>query len=280
MKHSWVLVPNSAIVKNTNIDMENIDEEEVMHKKKREFKKKMVFVLAIIAIFFISLSAAAQKDAEGPLLSSSEPFISLNITQMSIYDVLRLVAEKADLSMVIKEKINDEITLRVKNASLWQTLEIILEDTGFTYEKKNGIITIAALEEAKEEIAAEESFPVMEIIFLKFLRAGEVIKMCRDFLSPSGMIEIEPRVNALILIDAPQNIKKIQQLMARLSIKSSQFVLSGIISGPEDGDSLAVINGEILRIGQRLIDDFLTVDKIEQNTVTLKYEEWSVVLKL
>ncbi len=249
-----------------------------MHKKKRGFKKKMVFVLAIISIFFISLSAAAQKDTEGPLLSS-EPFISLNVKEMSIYDVLRLAAEEADLSMVIKEKINDKITLRVKNASLWQTLEIILKDTGFTYEKKDGIITIAALEEAKEEIAAEESFAAMKIIFLKFLRVEEVKKICQDFLSPSGMIEIEPRVNALILIDAPQNIRKIQQLMARLSIKSSQFVLSGIISGPEDEDSLAVINGEILRIGEGL-EGFLTVNKIEQDTVTLKYEEWTVVLKL
>ena len=45
-------------------------------QKKRGLKKKMVFVLAIIAIFLISLGAFTQEASEDTVLSS-EPLISL-----------------------------------------------------------------------------------------------------------------------------------------------------------------------------------------------------------
>ena len=241
-----------------------------MHKRRRGFKKKIVFMLVIAAIFPISLGAFAQEE------DASEPLISLNVNEMSIYDVLRLTAEQADLNMVIKEIVRGEITLRVKNANLWQVLEVILEDMGFTYQKEDGIIIIVELEEVKEEAAKEKPFPVTEIIFLNYLPAREVKEICQHFLSPSGFIEAESRVNALILIDAPENIRKIQQLIARLDIRLSQFVLNGIIS--DSDSSLAMINGEILRLGETI--EGVTVSKIKRNTVTLKKEDLVIVLVL
>ena len=239
-----------------------------MHKKRRGFKKKMVFALTILAIFFISLSTSIWgKDAE-------EPLISLNVVEMSIYDVLRLIAKEAGLNMVIKKEVRDEVTLRVKNANLWQVLETILENTGFTYQKKDGIIVIAELEEIKEK--TEESLPITEIIFLNFLRGADARNICRRFLSPSGVIEIEPKTNALLLIDLPENIKKVQQVIMKLNIRPSQFLLTGIISDSES--SLAMINGEILRFGEMIKG--LTVSEIGQNTVTLEKEDLVIVLVL
>ncbi len=241
-----------------------------MHKKKA-FKKKMVFALTILAIFSISLSAPAWgKEAGG------EPLVSLNVEEMEVYDLLRLIAEEADLSIVIKEKIKDEITLRVKNANLWQVLETILENTGFTYQKKDGIIIITELEKIKEEASEEKPLPVTEIIFLNYLQVAEVKNICRRFLSPSGVIEIEGSTNALLLIDVPENVRKIQQLIMKLNIRPSQFLLTGIISDSES--SLAIINRRVLRVGETI--GGLTVSEIGQNTVTLEREDVVVVLAL
>ena len=239
-----------------------------MHKKRREFKKKMVFALTILAIFSISLSTPVWGKEAG------EPLVSLNIEEMEVYDALRLIAEETDLSIVIKEKIRDEITLRVKNANLWQVLEVVLENTGFTYQKKDGIIVIAELEEIKEK--TEESLPITEIIFLNFLRGADARNICRRFLSPSGVIEIEPKTNALLLIDLPENIKKVQQVIMKLNIRPSQFLLTGIISDSES--SLAMINRRILRVGETI--EGVTVTKIEGNTVTLEKEDLVIVLIL
>ncbi|TET11713.1 hypothetical protein E3J84_02550 [Candidatus Aerophobetes bacterium] len=241
-----------------------------MHKKRRGFKKKMVFALTILAIFFISLSTSIWgKDVEKPL-------ISLNVVEMSIYDVLRLIAKEAGLNMVIKKEVRDEVTLRVKNANLWQVLETILENTGFTYQKKDGIIIITELEKIKEEASEEKPLLVTEIIFLNYLQAADVKGICQRFLSPSGIIFAEPRINALIIIDIPENIRKIEQLTRELNIRPSQFLLTGIISDSES--SLAMINRRVLRVGETI--EGVTVTKIEGNTVTLEKEDVVVVLVL
>ena len=193
-----------------------------MHKKRREFKKKMVFALTILTIFFIFLGAAAWGKEAG------EPLVSLNVEEMEVYDLLRLIAEETDLSIVIKEKIKDEITLRVKNANLWQVLEVVLEDTGFTYQEKNGIVIITELGKIEEQASEKEPLPITEIIFLNYLQAADIKGTCQRFLSPSGIIFAEPRINALIIIDIPENIRKIEQLTTELNIRPSQFLLTGL----------------------------------------------------
>lgn len=247
-----------------------------MHREKRKRLKKMVFVVVIASVFFISLSASAQKkDAE----DASEPPISLNVNQMEVHDVLRLIAEQANLNIIIDKRIEGEITLRVKDASLWQVLEVILSGTGFTYQKKNEIIIIVELEETEEGTSEEELFSATEIIFLTYARSGEVQRFCQRFLSPSGIIEVNSKINALIITDIRKNIKKIQQLMAKLDVKPFSFSLSalgGIIFDSEC--SLAIINGKIVRLGET-IEDF-TVNEIGQDTVTLKRGNQVVVLKL
>ena len=233
-------------------------------------RKKRVFMLAVVAIFSISLSAPAWGKEAG------EPLISLNVEEMEVYDALRLIAEETDLSIVIKEKIKDEITLRVKNANLWQVLEVVLEDTGFTYQKKNGIVIITEIGKIEEKASEEEPLPITEIIFLNYLQAADVKGICQRFLSPSGIIFAEPRINALIIIDIPENIRKIEQLTTELNIRPSQFLLSGIIS--DSDSSLAIINGKILGLGKTI--EGVTVSKIEQDTATLEKEELVIVLEL
>ncbi len=233
-------------------------------------RKKMVFMLAVVAIFSISLNAPAWGKEAG------EPLVSLNIEEMEVYDALRLIAEETDLSIVIKEKIRDEITLRVKNANLWQVLEVVLENTGFTYQKKNGIVIITELGKIEEQASEKEPLPITEIIFLNYLQAADVKGICQRFLSPSGIIFAEPRINALIIIDIPENIRKIEQLTRELDIRPSQFLLTGIISDSES--SLAMINRRILRVGETI--EGVTVTKIEGNTVTLEKEDLVIVLIL
>ena len=207
-------------------------------------RKKMVFMLVVVAIFFIFLSTSIWgKDAE-------EPLVSLNVKGMEVYDVLRLIAEETDLSIVIKEKIRNEITLRVKDANLWQVLEAVLEDTGFTYQEKNGIVIITELEKIEKQASEKEPLPITKIIFLNYLQAADAKGICQHFLSPSGTIFAEPRINALILVDIPENIRKIEQITTELNIRPSQFLLTGIIS--DSDSSLVMINGEILRLGEAI----------------------------
>ena len=224
----------------------------------RGFTKTIVFLVAIVIVFAASVS--------------SQEVITLNVTQMDLQDVLRLIAEKANLNIIISKEVAGTVTLRLKKVDLWQALGAILEANGFTYREEKGIIRVVKL----EKVAEEKPMLVTEVIPLKYAKAEEMKKASQHLLSPSGTMEIDVRSNALVITDGPENIEKIRQLVARLDTGVPVFNLMGILSAPDH--SLAMINNRVLKVGG-MIGDF-TVSEIGEDSVTLKRGDQVIILTL
>jgi len=233
---------------------------------------KMVVCLIVAMITFTVLGTNAQQKAAGTASVSAQQVISLNVTQMDLQDVLRLIAEKADLNIIISKEVAGTVTLRLKNVGLWEALGAVLEANGFTYREEEGIIRVLKL----EEIIEEKPVVTTEIIPLKCAKAEEMKKASQHLLSPSGTMEIDIRSNALIVTDTSQNIHKIDQLVTKLDTGIPLFNLMGILSASDH--SLAMINKRILKVGER-IDDFI-VGEIGENSVVLKKGKQIITLTL
>ena len=187
-----------------------------MHKKRRGFREKMAFILAIlivVAIFFISLSAASWGEDAGDTTLPSEAIISLNVKGEELCNVLRLIAEKTGLNIVINERVRGKITLRLEDVELFQALDALLEGTGCGYKEKDGIILILPQEELLEE-------RVTEVILLEYSKAEEMAEICQPLLSSSGAMNIDPWANALILTDISENMERLKEVVAKLDIES------------------------------------------------------------
>jgi len=238
----------------------------------RGFTKAIVFLVVAIIIIFAALGVNAQEKAAGTTSVSSQEVISLNVTQMDLQDVLRLIAEKANLNIIISKEVAGTVTLRLKNVDLWQALGAILETNGFTYREEKGIIRVIKL----GEVVEEKRMLVTEVIPLKYAPAEEMKKASQHLLSPSGTMEIDVRSNALVITDIPKNIEKIGQLIARLDTGVPVFNLRGILSAPDY--SLAMINDRILKVGETI--GGFTVSEIGEDSVTLKKGDQTIILKL
>jgi len=236
------------------------------------FSKTIVLLVAAIIIIFAASGVGAQEKATGTASMSSQEVISLNVTQMDLQDVLRLIAEKANLNIIISKEVAGKVTLRLKNVDLWQALGAILETNGFTYREEKGIIRVVKLGEAVEE----KPMLVTEVIPLIYAEAEEMKKASQHLLSPSGTMEIDVRSNALVVTDGSENIEKIRQLVAKLDTGIPVFNLMGILSAPDH--SLAMINNRVLKVGET-IGDF-TVSQIGEDSVTLKRGDQTIILKL
>ena len=247
------------------------------HKKSQErtqwqgVNKTIVFLAAVIIIFTAS-GVGAQEKAAGTVSVSSGQVVSLNVNQMDLQGVLRLIAEKADLNIIMGKEVTGVVTLRLKNVDLWQALEAILETNGFTYRKEKGIIRLVKL----GEVTGARPMLVTKVIGLKYAKAEDIKKVSQHLLSPSGIMEIDDRSNALVITDSPPNVEKIHQLVAQLDSGIPVFNLIGILSAPDY--SLAMINDRILKVGER-IGDF-TVGEIGEDSVTLKRGDEILTLRL
>jgi type II secretory pathway component GspD/PulD (secretin) len=238
----------------------------------RGFTKTIVFLAAAIIIIFAASGVGAQEKSTGTASMSSQEVISLNVTQMDLQDVLRLIAEKANLNIIISKEVAGTVTLRLKNVDLWQALGAILEANGFTYREEKGIVRVVKLGEVVEEVPVL----VTEVIPLKYAEAEEMKKASQHLLSSSGTMEIDARSNALVVTDGSENIEKIGQLVAQLDTGVPVFNLMGILSAPDH--SLAMINNRVLKVGE-MIGDF-TVSEIGEDSVTLKKGDQTIILRL
>jgi len=68
-------------------------------KRSRESKwqrvdRAIIFLVAAAIITFAASGAGAQEKTSGTVLMSAQKVISLNVNQMDLQDVLRLIAEK------------------------------------------------------------------------------------------------------------------------------------------------------------------------------------------
>ena len=238
----------------------------------RGFTKTVVFLVAAIIIIFAASGVGAQEKATGTASVSGQEVISLNVTQMDLQDVLRLVAEKANLNIIIGKEVAGKVTLRLKNVNLWQALEAILVTNGFTYREEEGIIRVVKI----GAVVGEKPMLVTEVIPLKYAKAEEMRKASQHLLGPSGTMETDVRSNALVITDIPENIEKIAQLVARLDTGVPVFNLMGILFAPDN--PLAMINNKILKVGET-IGDF-TVSEIGESSVTLKRGDQIIILVL
>ncbi|GAI04849.1 unnamed protein product, partial [marine sediment metagenome] len=159
-----------------------------------------------IGIIVISLAAVGLVLGPAPGLAQvasekTSTLISLDVKQMDLQDVLRLIAEKANVNIIAGREVDGAVTLRLKNVDLWQALEAILGASGFTYREEDGIIRVV---KAKE--LGEVKTPLLEtkIIFLKFAKGEDVKKAFQHLLSASGTMETDATSNALIVTDTPE----------------------------------------------------------------------------
>ncbi len=237
----------------------------------KRFSKTVVLLVTVI-IIFSSLQVGAQEENTGTTSLSTQELISLNVRQMDIQDVLRLIAEKVNLNIIMGKEVIGAVTLRLKNVNLWQALGAILEVNGFAYREEAGIIQVIKLGETIEE----EKMLVTEVLGLKYAQAEEMKKASQHLLSPSGTVMVDVRSNALVITDSPGSIEKIGQLIAKLDTGVPVFNLMGILSAPDY--SLAMINNIILKVGER-IGDFI-VSEISEDNVTLRREGQTIILRL
>ena len=171
-----------------------------------------------IGIIVISLATVGLVLGSAPGLAKAASeeaptLISLDVKQMDLQDVLRLIAEKANVNIIAGREVAGEVTLRLKNVDLWHALEAVLGASGFGYREEEGIIRVV---KAKELGEVKTPLLETEIVFLKFAKAEDVKKAFQHLLSLSGTMETDPASNALIITDIPKDIENIKKRAAEL----------------------------------------------------------------
>jgi len=173
---------------------------------------------------------------------SDTPFgkrkITLDIRDGEVTDLLRLLSDEINVSIVVSPDVKGKVTLSLKSVPLDQALDLILRmnDLGMKYE--GDIIWVAKAEtfRAEEERALQaaevrEKLEPLEVrlIPVNYATADDLSENVESLLSSRGTVNIDKRTNTMILKDVAANLDAAEILVQNLDTQTPQILIEARI---------------------------------------------------
>ena len=184
--------------------------------------------------------------------------VTFNFQDVPVRTVLQLIAEESNLNIVASDTVQGNVTLRLVNVPWDQALDLVLQAKGLDKRRSGNVVwiapqsEIAKYEQDKEDarIAIENRAEmVTEYVPISYGNAEDIAKLLTDdakngsggggggaggagqrgFLSPRGSISFDRRTNTLLVIDIPQRVASIKDLVRLLDKPVDQVVIEARI---------------------------------------------------
>lgn len=183
--------------------------------------------------------------------------VTFNFQDIPVRTVLQLMAEESELNIVASDSVEGNVTLRLVNVPWDQALDIVLRAKQLDKRQDGNVIWVApqaelaAYEQAREDarIALEERAELItEYVPINYGRAEDIATLLTEeskqaqtggtaagmgaqqgFLSPRGSVSFDRRTNTLLIVDIPQKVDEIRELVALLDRPVEQVLIEGRI---------------------------------------------------
>ncbi len=162
-------------------------------------------IIIFIAILFLWPVLYAQ---DGAILAQpdTEEGISLDIKGMDVVDVLKMLALKADLNIVVDKNVAGRVTVFLRNIDAAKALDVILASNGLVRQDREGVTRIMT-DGSFQELYGYRYGDVKEMlrVKLKHLEPRHVIGILNQMKSGVGNIVVDEVTRAFIIFDTPKN---------------------------------------------------------------------------
>jgi len=153
----------------------------------------------------------SQEKTENSLL------IDLDVKNMSIVDVLRLLAEQGQVNIVASRNVQGRVSAKLQNVTIEQALGAILDANNFIFRNEGGIIKVITQQDALQQAQTEKL--ISRVIYLVNVKAADLRQVLNSLKSPRGRVEINTMSNQIIVTDTLDKIKEVEDAILVLDRK-------------------------------------------------------------
>jgi len=135
---------------------------------------------------------------------------TLEIKDMDINDVLKLLALKSGLNIIAGKSITGRVTIFLQNVEVHDALTIILKANDLAYLEGHGVVQIMTA--AEYEQTTGHKFGVgMEstIVSLQSAKASDVVAVLNQVKSAGGKVIADDESNSIIIEDVPEKMDQL-----------------------------------------------------------------------
>lgn len=160
--------------------------------------------------------------------------ISIDFRNTPIEDVLRIMADQADVDIIKSPSVTGNVTATLTDVPLEEALNNILAAHGYGYVPGKNMIRVARL----SEIASTAETLVSRIYRVTYADVTEVEASLKKFISESGDLSSNPGTSNIMVTDTESKIKAIDTFMEEIDRITPQILVEARIYDITITDSL------------------------------------------
>lgn len=164
--------------------------------------------------------------------------LTLNFQNIGVRNALQLLAQFANINIVVSDSVTGNMTLNVKNIPWDEAMDIIMRTRGLGQTQMGDVYLIAPEEEIanqeRQQLAAKQQISNLEplhseLIQINYGKASEIAALLKgqgtSLLSSRGNVSVDNRTNTLWILDTPTKLSEIKQLVEKLDIPVKQVLI-------------------------------------------------------
>ena len=189
-----------------------------------------------LVLDFKPLTLSQKQERTKDLFPFSGEQIDLNFQNVELRSVLQIIAEVAELNLVVSDTVGGNITLRLKNVPWDQALDIILKTKGLDQRTVGNVLLIAPAaeiaqreeEELKSSQKVEQLAPLRtDFIQVDYRKASEMMGTIQSakLVSERGFIMADDETNVLMVRETVKAIEEIRATLKRFDVEVEQVLV-------------------------------------------------------
>jgi type IV pilus assembly protein PilQ len=187
--------------------------------------------------------------AEAPIVAPAQRYsgqkISLDLQDVDVRNVLRLLADVTGKNMVVEPNVKGTVTLKVDQVPWDQVLDLILRINDLGSVIEGNVIRVATrqkiqaeMDRRRAEVEAEKELMAAardvgeittEYLQVNYADVNDIASQFDQIKSEKGTISIDPRTNLIIFSDFPKRIETARDILVRLDKATQQVMIEARI---------------------------------------------------
>ena len=163
--------------------------------------------------------------------------LSINFHDIEVRQALQLIAELTGLNLVISDKVQNKLTIRLDDVPWRKVLDVIVKINHLEMQVDDDVIVIAPKDELQQHPQELKS----EMVKINFAKAANIAQIIAGegnmkLLSERGHITSDERTNVILIRDQAKNITTILDVIKHLDIPVKQVQIEARIVTINEGD--------------------------------------------
>jgi general secretion pathway protein D len=158
--------------------------------------------------------------------------VTLNLVNVDIESAVRTIAQATGRDVVVDPRVKGNVTLQFERpltrARAWEAIQAQLRVAGYAMVQSGSLWRVVPEAEAKLQggpVAANGGTTpgaadqiVTQIFRLQHEQAANVLNVVRPLVAPNNVVTVTPGVNAVVVTDYAENVRRIARIIAALDV--------------------------------------------------------------